>query len=115
MTVPTTDPVVRALRLIAPVVTIAFGALLAVGLAAGTFANEGEQILALGWGRITLVDVYLAFLVPIGWAWLRERPSVAAVLTVGIVVLGSLVTWGLVAAAAWRSTDRRELLLGRLA
>jgi hypothetical protein len=111
--VPTTDPVVRGLRLVAPLVTVAFGALVLAGLLAGTFASEGEQILALGWGRITLVDTYLAFGLAIGWAWLRERPTTAAALTVGIVVLGSVVIWGLVAAAAWRAADRRELLLGR--
>ena len=84
----------------------------ALGLAAGTFASEGEQLLALGWGRITLVDVYLAFAVAVLWAWLRERPAVAAGVTVLVVVLGSVAIWAHVAVAAWRSRDRRELLLG---
>lgn len=66
MATPTTDPVVRTLRWLAPALAVGFGMLLVIGLAAGTFASEGGEILDLLWGRITLVDVYLAFAVPMG-------------------------------------------------
>lgn len=115
MAVPTSDRVVQALRVLAPLVALAFTAVVVVGLAAGTFASEGQQLLELGWGRITLVDTYLAFALAIGWAWLRETPAVAAGTTVLVLVLGSIAIWALVGWAAWRSADRRQLVLGRLA
>lgn len=113
MTVSTSDPVVRVLRVVAPVVAVAFGGMVVAGLLAGTFASEGRQIVELGWGRITLVDIYLAFALPALWAFLRESVPRAIGITLGIVVLGSVVIWAYVAVAAWTSTDRRELVLGR--
>lgn len=108
----TSDPVVRVLRVVAPLVAVAFGVLVAIGLASGTFTTEGEQILALGWGRITLVDVYLAFALAVLWVFLRESVGRAVALTVGIVVLGSVVIWAWVGWAAWTSSTRRELVMG---
>jgi hypothetical protein len=107
-----TDPVIRGLRIVAPVLAIGFTTMVVVGLASGTFAEQGRQILDLSWGRITLVDAYLAFAVPVLWMWIREPPRRAVALTVGVVVLGSAVIWGYLGVAAWNATERRELLLG---
>lgn len=114
-TVPTSDPVVRVLRVVAPLVAAVFAVVVGIGLASGTFTSEGKQILDLLWGRITLIDVYLAFSVAALWAFLREERGVAIALTVGIVVLGSVVIWAHIGWAAFRSADRRKLLLGRAA
>jgi hypothetical protein len=94
----------------------AFGAMIAVvgaGLSAGGLTDEGGQMLDLLWGRITLVDIYLAFLV--GWVWIawRERSAVrAGAWLVATIVLGSLALWAYVLGAALRSTEVSELLVG---
>lgn len=107
------DPLLAMLRVVAPVLALGFLWLIVAGLRADSFAEETRQILALGWGRITLVDTYLAFALPVLWMWLRDPAPRALGLTLGVVLLGSVVLWGYVAVLAWQVTDRRELLLGR--
>lgn len=108
----TSDPVIRALRVVAPFVAAVFAVVVGIGLASGTFVSEGKQILDLGWGRITLADIYLAFSFAALWVFLRESLGRAIAITVGIIVLGSVVIFGYLGYAAWTSSDRRELLLG---
>lgn len=113
MKAPTTaDPVIRVLRVVAPFVAAAFAVVVGIGLASGTFLDDGRQIFELGWGRITLVDIYLAFSFAALWVFLRETPGRAIVVTIGIIVFGSVVIFGWLGYAAWTSTDRRELVLG---
>jgi hypothetical protein len=107
------DPLLATLRVVAPILAIGFLVLVVAGLRAGSFGDEGGQIVALEWGRITLIDTYLAFALPVLWMWLRDPAPRALGLTLGVVLLGSVVLWGYVAVLAWRVTDRRELLLGR--
>lgn len=110
--VPTDDAFVRAIRYVAPVVTIVFTGVVLAGLLGGQFGSEGRMIIELDWGKITLLDTYLAFLVSIIWIWLRQSRRSAALLTVGVLVLGSAVIWGFVTWAAYTSRDRRQLLTG---
>lgn len=110
--VATDDGLVRALRLLAPIVAVGFAAIVVVGLMSADLGSEGRQILDLAWGRITLLDTYLAFAVVIVWIWVRQTPLAATSLTLGVLVLGAVVIWGFVAWAAWTSRDRRQLLTG---
>lgn len=110
--VATDDRLVRALRIIAPIVAVGFAAVVAAGLLSGTFGSESRELLDLSWGRITLLDTYLAFAVVIVWIWVRQTRLAAFALTLGVIVLGSVVIWGFVAWAAWTSRDRRQLLTG---
>jgi hypothetical protein len=110
--VSTDDVLVRGLRLLAPIIAVGFAVIVAVGLLSADLGSEGREILDLAWGRITLLDTYLAFAVVIVWIWVRQSPLAAAALTVGVIVLGSAVIWGFVAWAAWTSRDRRQLLTG---
>lgn len=110
--VATDDGLVRALRLLAPIIAVGFTAVVAIGLLSADLGSEGREILDLAWGRITLLDTYLAFAVVIVWIWVRQTPLAAAALTLGVIVLGAVVIWGFVAWAAWTSRDRRQLLTG---
>jgi hypothetical protein len=98
------------------VAATSLGAMLAVvttGLAAGGLASQGSVMLDLLWGRITLVDIYLAFL--FGWVWIawRERSALrAAAWLLATVVLGSLALWAYVLGAAVRAESAGALVLG---
>lgn len=101
------------LRTVAVVAVVAMAATIVYGFVAGDFGADGAALLELAWGRVTMVDLYLAF--GAVWAWIafREGSIVAAMAwAVLIVVLGSLAIWGYV---AWRATTSRDvphLLLG---
>lgn len=103
-------PAVRALA--------AFGtaAMLATILAAfsvASFTDEGASLLALAWGRVTLIDLYLALV--LGWVWIawRERSAGRALLwAVATVVTGSLALFVYLLVAALRARTTLELLVG---
>lgn len=37
------------------------------------FSGDGGQILALTWGKVTLIDIYIMFLIFSGWIYYREE------------------------------------------
>ena len=77
------------------------------GFAAGDFGDEGSAILDLAWGRVSLIDLYLGFVLFGGWILLRE-PSVRAVpWLVALAVLGNLAA-AIYAYLAARNADTVE-------
>lgn len=100
-------------RIVAVAAAVAMAATIAWGFAAGDFGADGAALLDLVWGRVTMVDLYLAF--GAVWAWIawREDSVGAAVLWAVLVAgLGSLAIWGYVAWRAWDADDVPHLLLG---
>ncbi len=97
----------------AALATLAMAAVIVWGLVAGDFGADGAALLGLVWGRVTMVDLYLAFAAV--WAWIawREASPVRAVLWAVLVAgLGSLAIWGYVWWAARDADDVAGLLLG---
>lgn len=83
------------------------------GFLEGDFLAEGGELLDLVWGRVTLVDIYAAFVV--GWLWiaLRERSVIrAAAWLLAVIVTGSLALAAYVLGAAIRAETPEQLLLG---
>jgi hypothetical protein len=39
----------------------------------GDFSEEGSIILSLAWGKVSLIDVYIGFMIFSGWIVYRER------------------------------------------
>jgi hypothetical protein len=39
----------------------------------GDFSEEGSIILSLAWGKVSLIDVYIGFMIFCGWIIYRER------------------------------------------
>lgn len=92
------------------------GAMLAAivgGFSVASFTDEGAVIIALAWGRVTLIDIYLAFL--LGWLWIawREASPLRAVLwAVPVVVTGSLALFAYLLGAAVRADDVTGVVVG---
>ncbi|NPV66044.1 MAG: DUF1475 family protein [Anaerolineae bacterium] len=85
------------------------------GLASASFGTEGAVIVALTWGRITLIDIYISFLLIWGWMLYREASwPRALILLVLMIVLGSLTATGYTLyALATSGGDWRRFWLGR--
>jgi hypothetical protein len=93
--------------------TLVMAATIVWGFATASFTEEGAALLELAWGRVTLIDIYLAFLLVWGWIAWRERSPVRAVAWLGAtVVLGSLALFGYAFLASLRADDPVELLVG---
>lgn len=101
------------LRTVAVVAALTMAATIVYGFVAGDFTTDGAALLDLAWGRVTMVDLSLAF--GAVWAWIafREGSVPAALLWAGLIaLLGSLAIWGYVAWRASTSRDVPHLLLG---
>ena len=66
---------------------LAMGTGILYGLIAADFLGEGSQILSIPWGIITLIDIYISFLVFCGWIVFREKSVWKSILWV-LFVLG---------------------------
>lgn len=78
-----------------------------------SFTDDGASLVALAWGRVTLIDLYLALL--LGWIWIawRERSAArAAVWAAATVVTGSLALFTYLLVVSLRARTTLELLVG---
>jgi hypothetical protein len=84
-----------------------------LGLLAGGFSDEGSEILALTWGKVTLVDLYVGFVFFGLWVWARERKLTTALpWWVALVFLGNFAAALYLARASFASSTINELLTG---
>ncbi|HUT81944.1 MAG TPA: DUF1475 family protein [Candidatus Bathyarchaeia archaeon] len=63
---------------------------LSYGFIVGDFLGEGSILLSIPWGIITLVDIYISFIVYCGWIIYREKSVLfSSIWTILVLVLGS--------------------------
>ena len=83
------------------------------GFLAGSFGDEGGQILDLAWGRVTLIDLYLGLSLIGTWIGWRERSILRTFpWIVGLIGLGSLAAGAYVLLAAVRSETKEDFFFG---
>jgi hypothetical protein len=76
---------------------LAMTAVLVYGFTAGDFSAEGSQLLAMPWGIVSLVDLYVGFTLFSGWIVFRERAWLPSMAWVALMMVlgfwaGSLYT-----------------------
>jgi hypothetical protein len=107
----------KAAKGIALLGTLAMGAVILYAFSVGDFAGEGSILLGMPWGVVSLVDLYVGFLLFSGWIWYRE-PSrgIAVAWIVAMMVLG-FFTGSLYAFLALHRSegDWRRFWLGKAA
>ena len=68
---------------------LAMGATLIYGFTVGDFLGEGSQLLSMPWGIVSLVDLYVGFILFSMWIIYREQTLPIAILwTIAMMVLG---------------------------
>ena len=60
-------------KLIALAGLLAMTAILVYGFTVGNFSAEGAKLLAMPWGIVSLVDLYVGFALFSGWIVFREK------------------------------------------
>jgi len=61
-----------------------------MGFINGDFTGEGSIILSLIWGKITLIDIYIMFLIFAGWIYYREdKLSVFSIWFIFLLIFGA--------------------------
>jgi hypothetical protein len=76
-------------KIVALLGLIAMTLVLIYGFTAGDFGGEGARLLAMPWGIVSLVDLYVGFTLFSGWIIYREKSLPVALLwTVAMMTLG---------------------------
>jgi hypothetical protein len=80
----------NAAKTIALLGLLAMGGILIYGFAVGDFSGEGRTLLSMPWGRVSMVDLYVGFMLFSGWIVFRERSVIRSLIwIVFMIVLGS--------------------------
>jgi hypothetical protein len=80
---------VRIAKIIALIGVLAMGSALIYGFAVGDFSGEGNALLRMPWGIVSLVDVYTGVVLFSCWVVFRERSVPrSAIWIVLVIVLG---------------------------
>jgi len=66
-------------------------AILVYAFVEGDFVRDGRQLLAMPWGIVSLVDLYVGFVLFAAWILYRDGITLASVLWIlAVMTLGSL-------------------------
>jgi len=85
-------------------------------MTSGNFLQEGRLLTDMPWGIVTLVDIYVGFMIFACWIAYREQFTLSALFWIAaLLVLGNLVSciYLLLAAVSSRG-DMKTLLMGKL-
>ena len=77
----------RIAKIIALVGLLAMTGILVYGFTAGNFAQEGSKLLAMPWGIVSLVDLYVGFALFSIWIVYREKAFLPSILWVILMMV----------------------------
>ncbi|MBN1581739.1 MAG: DUF1475 family protein [Anaerolineae bacterium] len=104
-------------KVVAVLGVLAMASVLIYGFTVGDFGGEGQLLLSMPWGIVSLVDVYVGFILFSGWIIYREKSIVRSIVWVILVmILGNLTAslYVLIALIASRGDWKRFWLGNRL-
>jgi hypothetical protein len=96
---------VKIAKVIALLGWLAMTAVLIYGFTVGDFAEEGKQLLSMPWGIVSLVDLYVGFVLFSGWIVYREKSAVRSVVWVILVMILGFWTASLYTLIALQTSD----------
>ena len=104
-------------KVIALLGLLAMTAVLIYGFTVGNFAEEGKQLLSMPWGIVSLVDLYVGFVLFSGWIVYREKSVVRSVVWVVLMMVLGFWTASLYTFIALQTSrgDWRRFWMGQRA
>jgi len=104
-------------RILALFGLLIMAAAISYGFSAGDFNAEGSNLLAMPWGRVSLIDVYVGFAIFSGWIVYREKSGLRSIIwIIATIVLENLTACLYLSVALWRSNnDWKRFWLGHRA
>jgi hypothetical protein len=96
---------------------LAMTGILIYGFAAGDFSGEGAKLLAMPWGIVSLVDLYVGFALFSCWIVYREKALLPSVVWVILMMVLGFWTGALYTFLALQSSggDWKKFCLGKRA
>ncbi|MGD2039460.1 MAG: DUF1475 family protein [Anaerolineae bacterium] len=84
---------------------LAMTAVLVYGFTVGDFAGEGKQLLSMPWGIVSLVDLYVGFVLFSGWIVYREQSAARSIVWVILMMVLGFWTASLYTLIALQKSD----------
>ncbi|MGD2162453.1 MAG: DUF1475 family protein [Anaerolineales bacterium] len=84
---------------------LAMTAVLIFGFTIGDFTGEGAELLAMPWGIVSLVDLYVGFILFSGWILYREGLNVKSIIWVVLMMVLGFFTGALYTFLALRASE----------
>ncbi len=105
----------KTAKILAVAGTIIMFFTLMYGFIFGEFFKEGNTIMSIAWGKVSLIDVYIGFFLFSIWVLFREQNKYIAVIWVVIfMILGNFATCLYATIALYKSkNDWKVFWLGR--
>jgi len=104
-------------KLIALLCVVAMSGVLIYGFTVGDFSGEGSELLAMPWGIVSMVDLYVGFILFSGWIVYRERSPIRSLVWVVLMMVLGFWAGSLYALVALLQSegDWKRFWLGRRA
>jgi hypothetical protein len=81
----------KTIRILSALSTLIMGGMIVYSLVVGDFFGEGSILMSLVWGQMSLVDLYVGFILVYAWIFYREQNWIARVLWfIAMMVFGNL-------------------------
>jgi hypothetical protein len=94
--------------------TIIMAAMIGYSIATGDIGAEGSILLGMVWGQMSMVDLYVGFLLVYLWMFYREKTVFGKVFwLIFILVTGALATGLYIYLAAANSKTENEFFFGK--
>jgi hypothetical protein len=107
----------KVAKLIALLGLIAMTLILVYGFTRGNFTREGAKLLAMPWGIVSMVDLYVGFILFSGWIVYREESLARSVVWVILMMVLGFFTGSLYTLIALQTSggDWKRFWLGKRA
>ncbi len=94
---------------------VAMTAVLVYAFTTGNLGQEGSVLLSMPWGIVSLVDLYVGFILFSGWIYYRERSIVRSLIWIVLMMVLGFFTASLYAFIALQTSggDWRRFWMGR--
>ncbi|MBN1180088.1 MAG: DUF1475 family protein [Anaerolineae bacterium] len=111
----TQDRMMKWAKVIALLGVLAMSGILIYAFTVGDFAGEGGVLLSMPWGIVSLVDLYVGFILFSGWIVYRERSLWRSVIWVALMMVLGFFTASLYTFIALQTSggDWKRFWLGR--
>jgi hypothetical protein len=96
---------IKIAKLVALLGLLAMTGILIYGFTVGDFSGEGGQLLSMPWGIVSLVDVYVGFVLFSGWIVYREKSFLRSIVWVVLMMVLGFWTASLYTLVALQSSD----------
>jgi hypothetical protein len=105
----------RLAKVIALLGVAAMSAVLIYAFTTGNLGQEGSELLSMPWGIVSLVDLYVGFILFSGWIVYREKSLLPSIIWVALMMVLGFFTASLYTFIALQTSggDWRRFWMGR--